>query len=153
MIIGKITLDLNNLEGGYTPDELEIINQYFKNPKSLQSVKYLIPLITNWELILYSEEEDASFDYIYRYSDFLPITKEEFEGFKRRKVFDCNSTDIDNYYANFHYVDGKYIDSKTNKDIGEGDSIPCLIHLDGNMMTYYIFYWKYYDNHNFEIED
>jgi hypothetical protein len=112
MTIGKITLDLNKLEGGYTADELEIVNQYFKDPKSLQSVKALIPLITNWELILYSEE-DVSFNYIYKYSDFLPIAKEEFEEFKRRKVFDYNSTDIDNYYANFHYVDGKYIDSKT----------------------------------------
>ena len=151
MIIGKITLDLKNLKGGYTPKELEIVNKYLKDPKNLQLIQELIPTITDCELILYTEE-DFMYKYVYRYSNFLPITIEEFEEFKKRKVLDSDSIDMDNYCANFHYVDGKYIDSKTNKDIYDGDAIPCLIHLNEHIMTYYIFDWYAYDNHNFEIE-
>lgn len=97
-------------------------------------------------------EEDFIYKHIYRYSDFLSITPEEFEEFKRRKVFDSNSTDIDNYYANFHYLDGKCI-TPTKDPNTKNNPIPCLIYLDEHIMTYYIFRWKYYDNYNFEIED
>ena len=150
MTIGKITLDLKNLKGFYDPEELEIVNVYFGNTKDLNAIKELIPIITDWELTLYTTE-DFMYDHIYKYSDFHPITIEGFEEFKKHKVIGTDSNDLYNYYANFDYINGQCIDPKTNIKIRK--IIPCLIHLDENIMTYYIFRWKYYDEHNFEIED
>lgn len=151
MTIGKISLDLDNLNGFFDSEDLEVVNLYLKGEKSLKIVQDLIPVITDWELTVHTNE-DFIYKYIYRYSDFLPIETDAFEEFKNHKVIDINTTDINNYYANFQYVDGKCITPK--KDVNtKNNPIPCLIHLNGSIMTYFIFRWKHYDNHNFEIED
>lgn len=148
MKIGKIKIDLSKLRYNVGIQNKKIIKEYIE--EGVLDINKLIEIISGGELTYYTEE-DFSYAYIYYYCEFTQITKENLDELKQRKVLNSH-IDKENTYANFIFQNGECISPKTGENFKKVDTIPCLIHLDNHIMTYYIFEWDY-DDHVLEIED
>lgn len=150
MIIGKIEIDLKDLNYHLNTDEQEIVHQYLSGNKEMNSIKKLIEVISDNDLRIYTDEDFTVYE-VYKKCEYSPVSISQLEEFVNHKIIDPSKEELPSYYSNFIYKDGKCFDPKTKKE--DIEFIPCLIEFYQNSgMTYYIFDWRY-DDHVLEIED
>jgi hypothetical protein len=153
MIIGKIGIDLADLQYRMNPGRLEVLNRYLTGNKEIGTIRQLIKEIAQTELTLFTDEEFA-FYCVFEDCEYNPVSEEQLQEFIRHKVIDPSKEVSPSYYSNFLYIDGKAIDPTTGKDMKQVEFTPCLIKLSyGTMITYYIFEWYKDDGYFIEIED
>lgn len=153
MIIGKIEIELDDLQSGLNVGKLEIVNQYLNGNKEIGIIRQLIEIIAISELILFTDEEFLP-TYVYEECEYNPVSEEQLQEFINHKVIDPSKEVSPSYYSNFLYTDGKAIDPVTGKKPISAGFYPCLIEFSyGSMITYYIFHWYEEDGYFIEIED
>lgn len=152
MIIGKIEIDLKSTQM-LNSNELEVVNNYLNNKQNLDIIREMIPIVSKFELTLYTDEEFLPY-YLHQGCEYNSVSEEQLQEFIKHKVIDPSKEVSPSYYSNFLYVDGECKDPATGEDMREVEFTPCLIEFSyRSMMTYYIFEWYPDDGHCFEIED
>lgn len=95
----------------------------------------LIIKVINDELILYVEEEFMYFNLCE--TNYNVISQNTFVELQKNKLLPQFLQYCDNMYVNFDYENDKFI----NSELGENylkNNIPCLVHLDKNIVIFYI---------------
>ncbi|WP_454045249.1 hypothetical protein [Chryseobacterium sp. Marseille-Q8038] len=134
--MGKIIIDLNNPKSKYfiTQNE-EIINKYLSGIQDINIVNELINKVIHDELILYVEEE---FMYLSLCeTTYNTISQNTFVELQNNALLPQFLQYSENMYVNFDYENDIFI----NSELGENylkNNIPCLVHLDKNILIFYI---------------
>ncbi|MFP9112386.1 hypothetical protein ACLI1A_00470 [Flavobacterium sp. RHBU_3] len=115
MIIGKIEIQLNNLNGYLEDNESEVINRYLNGDRAIGTIRELIEIIADTDLLLYTVEEFSPL-YVYKRCEYKPVSPEQLQEFINHKAIDPSKEVSPSYYANFLYKDGKAIDPVTEKE-------------------------------------
>ncbi|WP_347216269.1 hypothetical protein [Chryseobacterium sp.] len=152
MRIGRIEIDLDDLQYHLTADELEIVHLYLNGNKEIETIRPLIEIITEGELTLYTKE-DFSVSYLYNGCEYNPVSEIQLQEFITSKVIDPSKEVSREYYSNFLYIDGQCIDPTTGKETIDAAFYACLIEFSHHsIMTYYIFKWSPHDYFGIEVE-
>ncbi|MFC3158712.1 hypothetical protein ACFP3I_03635 [Chryseobacterium arachidis] len=135
-MMGKIIIDINNPKSKYfIIQNKEIINKYLSGIQDINLVNELINKVVYDELILYVEEEFMYFSLCK--TSYNTLSQNTFVELQNNALLPQFLQYSENMYVNFDYENKIFVNSELGEDYLK-NNIPCLVHLDKNILIFYI---------------